>query len=424
MTILPADTYFVINKTVLSMNDRKVLNMLYQPLIGVEAVGLYFSFCSDLDKQEIISDVQTHYHLSKIMGLTLKEVLEAREKLEAMGLIKTFYKKDSVNSYIYELYSPVSAYEFFNHPIFNITLYNNVGKIEYDKLVKYFSFPKINKSDFEEITKKFSDIYEGAPKNDSISEMCNIRSINALNINIDSKVDFDLIISNLDGIISEKNLNDNMKDLIRSIAFIYGLDSYELCGILRNSFSNNGVINKEEFRKQARNYYQFENNGKLPYLIYRNQPEYLRNPVGDTSKRARMVYTFETITPYELLKSKSGGVEPISRDLKLVEDLMVDMKLKPGVVNVLIDYVLKINNNKLTKNFVETIAAQWKRLKVDTVSDAMEAAEKEYKKYRKNSKLTTKEEVKKPIWFDEEIKSSEASEAEIKELEDMLNGLN
>ena len=89
-----------------------------------------------------------------------------------------------------------------------------------------------------------------------------------------------------------------------------------------------------------------------------------------------MVYTFETVTPYDYLKSKYKNGEPSARDLRLIESLLTDMKLKPGVVNVLIAYVLKINNQKLSKNYVETIAGQWKRLNIETVEDAMRLSEK------------------------------------------------
>ena len=47
---------------------------------------------------------------------------------------------------------------------------------------------------------------------------------------------------------------------------------------------------------------------------------------------------------------------------------MVDLNMNPGVVNVLIDYVLRINDNKLVKSFVDSIASQWIRNKVETVS--------------------------------------------------------
>lgn len=47
--ILPADTYIVINKSIINNEDRKILNMLYQPIIGPYPVMLYFSLWSDLE---------------------------------------------------------------------------------------------------------------------------------------------------------------------------------------------------------------------------------------------------------------------------------------------------------------------------------------------------------------------------------------
>ena len=71
--------------------------------------------------------------------------------------------------------------------------------------------------------------------------------------------------------------------------------------------------------------------------------------------------------------------------MKILESLLIDLKLNPGVVNVLIDYTLKTNNNKLVKNYIETIAGQWKRSGVETAEEAMNLAEKEHKKkYKKD----------------------------------------
>ena len=70
---------------------------------------------------------------------------------------------------------------------------------------------------------------------------------------------------------------------------------------------------------------------------------------------------------YDFLKAKYGGGKPTSKDVKLIESLLVDQKFNPGVVNVLIDYVLRINENKLNKNFVEAIASHWKLSKIDNV---------------------------------------------------------
>ena len=136
-----------------------------------------------------------------------------------------------------------------------------------------------------------------------------------------------------------------------------------------------------------------------------------------------MIYIFENTTPYNFLKSKSNGAKPSSRDLSLLESLLSDFKLNPGVVNVLIDYVLKINNKRLTRSYLETIASQWKRLNVETVEEAMKAAEKEYKKNKSGSNSISVNKVKEeklPEWFNQNIKKQKISEEEEKSLKDML----
>ena len=64
IVILPADTYTVVNKTVIKDLDRKLITMLYQPIIGYTATSLYFTLVDDLDKRELMSEDLTHHHLS------------------------------------------------------------------------------------------------------------------------------------------------------------------------------------------------------------------------------------------------------------------------------------------------------------------------------------------------------------------------
>ena len=158
-TILPADTYTVINKTVINDSELKLISMLYQPIIGFTAVSLYLTLLNDLDKLQVMSDELTHHHLMSTMQLNLKDIFIAREKLEAVGLLKTYIKKDSVNSYVYLVYSPMSANDFFNHPILNVVLFNNLGKKEYDKLLSFYKIPKINLKDYEDITASFDEVF-------------------------------------------------------------------------------------------------------------------------------------------------------------------------------------------------------------------------------------------------------------------------
>ena len=156
LTILPADSYIVINKTTITDADRKLISMLYQPIIGYTAVSLYNTLIDDLDKLELMSEELTHHHLMSTMQLKLEDIIIAREKLEGIGLIKTYVKKGNINSYVYLIYSPITANEFFNHPVLNVVLYNNLGKKEYEKILNYYKIPRINLKDYEELNNSTS----------------------------------------------------------------------------------------------------------------------------------------------------------------------------------------------------------------------------------------------------------------------------
>ncbi|MFQ7536639.1 MAG: DnaD domain protein [Clostridium sp.] len=46
-------------------------------------------------------------------------------------------------------------------------------------------------------------------------------------------------------------------------------------------------------------------------------------------------------------------------DKYLIEALISDFKMKPEVVNVLIEYVLKMKNQQFPKAYVEKVASTW-----------------------------------------------------------------
>ncbi len=417
ITILPADQYVVVNKTILTEVDKKNLINLYEPIIGFASVSLYLTLWSDLDRLEIMSRDFTHHHLMSILKCRIDAIKQARESLEAVGLMKTYYKEGDINSYVYELYSPLSASEFFNNPILNIVLYNNVGEEEYNYLKKMYRKVNIDLKDYIDITKPMNEVFEST--NMPVVEA---RSREVLPLNIVSDIDFDLILSSIPkGILNEKSLNKKMKELIINLAFIYDLDTLKMVELIRISLNEKGSIEKEALRKNARKYYQFKS-GALPTLVYRSQPEYLKMPSGDNSKKGRIIGVFENTSPYDFLKSKYHGSNPTNRDLKLLEMLMIDLELNPAVVNVLIDYVLKKNNNKLSVNYVETIAGQWKRAGVKTAREAMDLAEKEHKKMQNGNdkKRVKKDAAPIPVWFDKNLEKAEISDEEAKELEELL----
>ena len=128
---------------------------------------------------------------------------------------------------------------------------------------------------------------------------------------------------------------------------------------------------------------------------------------------------FENINPVDFLRNKYQGVKPTNRDIKIIEMLIIDLEMPPAVVNVLLDYVLRKNNNRLSTSYIETIAGQWKRAGLKNASEAMEFAEKENKKLSKKIVPKNKENIE-PVWFNKVSEKKELTKEEQEELESLF----
>lgn len=420
ISLMPLDTFNVINHSYLNDNDRKLLIMLYEPIVGVVGINLYFNLWTFLDREIVLSETYTHKDLITNMGVTLKEISDAREKLEGLGLLKVYLKEGEINNYIYELNAPLSASDFFANPLLASVLYTSVGSFNYKKIKEYFKFPKINLKEYANITESFTDVFESV----SMVETDNSEIIkkNYAKVGIESELDIEEIISMIpDLMLNHTKVTESTKELILKLSFVYNFDSNKTIEVIKGSINDKHSIDKEKLKINYRNLYQFENDGKLPSIIFKCQPDYLKKEIKDSSKKSKVIYQFENLSPYRFICMKSKTEKPTKAEINILEMLLVDIGLKPGVVNVLIDYVLKINDNKLTKNFVEAIASQWKRSNIETVEQAMEISKQEFKKkdaYKKE--VVGKKEENKPEWFDKKIEIKEDLERQ-KKIEEMLN---
>lgn len=412
-TILPADRYVVINKSIITDLDHKYLINFYEPIIGHLAISLYLTLLNDLEQHHQVSRDLTHHHLMGLLKTPLNVLKEARLALEAVGLLKTYLKKGDVNNYVYEIYSPLSPNEFFSHPILNIVLYNNIGASEYEYLKKQYQKLKVDLKEYEDITKHLDEVMDSSISTPAIEVV--ERSINE--ITVSDKVDFDLIISSIPkGIINEKAFNKKTRELINELAYLYKIDTLKMVDLIRCVLNEYGMIDKNNLRINARKMYQLDNNA-LPTLVYRSQPEYLKSPAGDTSMRGKIIEMFENTSPVDFLRRKYNSSKITNRDMKLIEELIVDLEMPPAVVNVLLDYVLRKNNNKLATNYIETIAGQWKRAGLKNAKEAMDFAEKENKKFTKKMVSPVNKE---PVWFNTVQEKEDITESDKEELENLL----
>lgn len=459
--MLPVDRYVVAANGLLHEYDRKVLTFLYQPLIGSTCFSLYMTLWAELEENRLWSSSNTHHSLMNFMDMNLEKIYQARVKLEGIGLLKVYKNKEEESrSFIYELIPPLTPEEFFLDGMLNIYLYRKVGKNQFSRLKRFFSEENIqSKDEYQDVTKSFQDVYMTGHQ-ESISITADSEQVmlpaegqyfigrnEPASIQISQTLfNFDLLVAGLnESLVPKRALTNRVKNAISNLAFLYGIDPIQMKNIVISALTENNDINIEELRKSARDWYQLTNYDQLPSLVDRTQPVlHQTQKKQPETKEEELLHYLEITSPRQLLKDISGGAEPSKGDLQIIEDVMFQQKLLPGVVNVLIQYVMLKSDMKLTKAYVEKIASHWARKKITTVKDAFNLAKNEHKQYtewaegKKTPKAAKSASKKKPIrtemlpdWFDDQEKpkptgkkkDDEELELKKRELEETLKKL-
>jgi replication initiation and membrane attachment protein len=416
--LLPIDRYTVVSAGILHFYDQKVLTFLYQPLIGSSAYSLYMTLWGELEENRLWSEQSTHHSLMNFLDTNLKEIYYARQKLEAMGLLKTFVKEDEEErSFIYELQPPLNPETFFLDGMLNIYLYQKIGKKQFSRLKRFFSDKKRpSTTEFKEVTKAFQEVYSSSSPQSLQNSQHSTGDLQLsrdetyvgrkepepLQVNIED-FNFDLLLAGLkSSFFNPKALTIKVKEAIANLAFLYNIDPIQMQALVLRALEDD-VINVEELRKAARDWFQYQHQDQLPLLVDRVQPEHLKivNREPET-KEEKLRHYFESVSPRQFLIDISGGGIPGKADLQIVEDIMFNQQLSPAVVNVLIHVVLIKTDMKLTKGYAEKIATHWARKGVKTVNEAMDLAIKENRQYLEwaNGKNMKKTNEKKPIVTD------------------------
>lgn len=421
--VQPIDGFFAVLNGMIHDHDRKVITFLYQPLMGVVCTNLYTTLAYLVEESRLWSEEWNHYQLMELLGLNLDDIYQARLKLEGMGLLKTFIKEaPDHRMYIYELQPPLSAEQFFTDGMLNIYLYQKLGQTNFLKLKRTFSESVMNKEEYSEVTRSFQDVYtsmsvqalrnfEGqeASLPEANKKYIHREKTEPIHISPDS-FNFDLLFSGLTtAMVPRKSFTATVKDTITKLSFLYSINEMDMQKVVLSSMTADDKIDLDELRKAARDWYQMENEDQLPQLVNRRQPVMHRASDGaGTTKESKLIFYLETTSPRQVLIDLSEGAQPAMSDLTAVEEIMLGQQIEPGVMNVLIHYVMLKTDMKLSKNYMEKIASHWARKKIKTVKEAMDLAKNEHRQYqtwaseKKDRSQTRKKPIrteKLPDWF-------------------------
>lgn len=414
-----ADMFDVKISSLLADYDRETITNLYQPIIGYTALAVYFTFWSEGKNQKIIS-LSSHEQILLRMRIATGEFIEARKVLEAVGLLKTRLEKvREFSIYHYELFAPKTPNKFFNDTLLYGLLIQNIGENEASRIKRIYQTSQ-NESQGEDISSSFNDVFHPNFEDAAFLQATNKVSdtIGRRKSKIDTEFSYEKFFDTLSSIsqLTDKSFTKNEIKEIERLATLYGMSAEITAEKVVNAFS------LEKSRGSRVDFVQLNEDMKNE-INFGSRTRKRRNSkknlvVGEEGLAAKVKY-FESANPKDVLSVLQNGTKPAAADLNIVRILANDYKLTNAVINVIIDFVLQMNNNVLSRYSVEKIASSISREDIVTAVDAMEYLNSNYTgKKEKSVKIKTeskKKEEKENI-NSESDNLTEEEEAELLEL--------
>ncbi|MFP7493345.1 DnaD domain protein [Terribacillus saccharophilus] len=415
--LLPADGYMIRMKSVLPDGYSVALTHLYQPLLGMQAVTLYQTLVNEFVVHHGTCEPKTHHMLMTLLDMPMDQLYDARLQLEAIGLIRTFQKQGEENLYTYDLYAPFSPDSFFEDDMLSQLLYHQLGESRFKQMRDLFIKEEKLPEEAEEITASFDAVFSAdqltkhhVPPLKTASSSSDQQRGPSIEADV---VDFEWLQQSLKQRMLEPELilTPRNRKLMEQMTVLYSLTSPELDKALLWAVSDTHELNPAEFKAACHDLFLARPKTSETKVMELPQKD-AKQEITATTKQEQLIQLLETISPKQLLEDISGNGTAAAADLKIIRDVMAEQGMAPGIMNVLVYYVLLKSDMKLSKAYMEKIAAHWARKKVSTVQEAMELAKSGSQPWNTASgskqpaarrKNTGRKEVV-PEWFDQKGK--------------------
>ena len=378
LTLHLNDKLKLYSRTFLATHHYEILYLLYQPLVGTEAVSLYFTLWSLFNTQKgdiIIS----HRQLVTFFNWNLTKLVEVRRKIEALDLLNVYYNTE-LGIYLYELRQPLSAKQYFFGSNLNTHLLYRVGDKIYEFLEKRFITYSPDKEAVN-ITASFTDVF-------SVIEQFNNHehekeyvsgTVNQFELPLNYDFDFELLTHLVSRqFVDIDKMAPEVKAAIIKEAALYRFDP-ETMGRIILECSENGEINLIRLHELSGIYYKrFKNKpGYLDIKPAMTEKEFsLSHGKKRMSKKERALKYYKTKTPTEYLSFLQGNTSVPGSMIEIINELYNAYKLPGEVINVLIEFIRVRNDGRLPREYTKTVASSWVFNKIKTAEEAMELVEK------------------------------------------------
>ena len=379
--ILATDKFKVVSKALPQEFQFQTLTKLYQPFIGEKAVALYMS---------LIAEVQTgdwdqlpewnHEQFLVRLGINVQQFTAAKEKLEAVGLMRTHFNAQK-HCFLYEMLPAKSGSAFFEDQVLSGLLMEYVGEQQFAQLLNFFEGNHWNRHAFQDVSKKLTDVFRVKDASSVTDAPVQSTPVADLKMKLNVQLLKQLLTKTF---VNQQSVAQNLQT-VNTVAVRYGLDEVQLVRLLEEAVDVNHQddVNWNRFRALASQQYEFTMKpGKSDDSDSNVEIQQPSQPVRTVDQD--LIAACEQYAPMEFLTAlKDEQGQTVTHEEQITIQRAVEaQRLAPAVINVLTHYML-VNENmdSLNQKYFERTANNWLKNKVNTPEKAI-AYVREWQKKR------------------------------------------
>lgn len=412
VNILATDKFKIVSKALPQEFHFQTLTKLYQPFIGATAVALYTSMTAEVQPGDW-NQLQEWNHEQFLirLGINMQQFINAKEKLEAVGLLRTQFDRKQ-HYFLYEVFPAKSGNAFFEDPILSGLLMEYVGEQQFAQLLNFFEGNHWNQHAFQDISKKLTSVFQVQIKEKSpvTVKLDHSKPVANLGVKIDVQLLKQLLTKTF---VNQQSVAQNLQ-IINTVAVMYGLDEVQLVRLLEEAVdvSHQDCVNWNRFRALASQQYEFVMKPKKNFTSSKLE-ESNQQPVKKADEN--LINACKQYAPMEFLTTlKDEQGQTVTHEEQITIQRAVEaQKLDPAVINVLVHYML-VNENmdSLNQKYFERTANNWLKNKVNTPEKAIAYVrewQKDHQNPQKNSRYyhhQSQYTEKLPTWAKEKFNSS------------------
>lgn len=394
----PKAGFIIVRDDNLSNTRRRSLDLLYQPLLHPIAYALTNLLwqLGEISKNPLfkrpISDLLAY------LNVDINVFERALRRVEGAGLMRTFYKKDSVHPfYIFHLIQPVSAREFFRSDLLSIGLLEIVGghrflTLSRDLIAKPYQFNNVH-----DLTRNFLEVYNVGHqditdlptlikqiRSGMTAKMASSLKEDQSYINESHDFNFELLLDLMKQSYSDVDAVKRHRQLILTEHTLYGLDEPAMANCIKQATSI--TSNKIDFNKfKWLISKSFQGNPGIPSKTkFKVQPgQSIKQNPKVSREKAGLIKAADYYSPvqflYHLKKQINSHAIVTHQEENILRQLIDNHAFRDnqGVINILSYYmIVEKHRPALQSTYMQYIMAAWGQAGVNTPAEALNEIEK------------------------------------------------